>query len=142
LGTSDTLFGYLEEPHVDPAMEGHTFGSPTGAYMSLLCFKNGSLPRDRVRERFALDWEGFSRALRETPPGNGGKVLLPWFEPEITPRVLEPGARSYGGLEKNDAAGHVRAVVEAQMLAMALHSRWMRVAFRTIYATGGAARNR
>jgi xylulokinase len=36
----------------------------------------------------------------------------------------------------------VRGIVEAQMAAMALHSRWMRVAVETIYATGGAAANR
>ena len=36
----------------------------------------------------------------------------------------------------------MRAVVEAQMLSMALHSRWMQVPVDTIYATGGAAANR
>lgn len=141
LGTSDTLFGFLDAPRVDPAMEGHTFGSPTGAYMSLVCFKNGSLARDRVRARFGLDWDGFSRALRETPPGNGGALMLPWYEPEITPRVLDPGARRYG-LDERDGPAHVRAVVEGQMMAMAIHSRWMQVDFRTVHATGGAARNR
>jgi xylulokinase len=35
----------------------------------------------------------------------------------------------------------VRAVVEAQQMAMALHSRWMSVTVDTILATGGAAAN-
>jgi xylulokinase len=36
----------------------------------------------------------------------------------------------------------VRAIVEAQMMALALHSRWMSVKIGTIYATGGASTNR
>tara|TARA_B100000953_G_scaffold274739_1_gene247746 strand:+ start:65 stop:808 length:744 start_codon:yes stop_codon:yes gene_type:complete len=141
LGTSDTLFGYLPEPRVDPAMEGHTFGAPTGDYMSLICFKNGSLAREKICNAAGLDWDGFSAALRETPPGNDGAILLPWFEPEITPNVQEPGARRYG-LSEDEGPANVRAVVEAQMMTMAIHSRWMGVKPESIYATGGAACNK
>tara|TARA_B100000809_G_scaffold201589_1_gene202219 strand:+ start:1341 stop:2963 length:1623 start_codon:yes stop_codon:yes gene_type:complete len=141
LGTSDTLFGYLPEPRVDPAMEGHTFGAPTGDYMSLICFKNGSLAREKICNGAGLDWAGFSAALRDTPPGNGGAIMLPWFEPEITPNVQEPGVRRYG-LDETDGPANVRAVVEAQMMAMAIHSRWMGVKPESIYATGGAACNK
>ena len=141
LGTSDTLFGYLPEPRVDPAMEGHTFGAPTGDYMSLICFKNGSLAREKICNAAGLDWDGFSAALRETLPGNGGAILLPWFEPEITPNVQDPGARRYG-LSEDEGPANVRAVVEAQMMTMAIHSRWMGVKPESIYATGGAACNK
>ena len=55
--------------------------------MSLTCFKNGSLARERVRDAFGLTWDDFSRALSDTPAGNGGRILLPWYEPEITPFV-------------------------------------------------------
>jgi xylulokinase len=85
LGTSDTLFGFMPQPKVDPSGTGHVFGSPTGGYMSLICFKNGSLARERIRDGAALDWGGFSRALRETAPGNAGRIMLPWFDAEITP---------------------------------------------------------
>jgi xylulokinase len=141
LGTSDTLFGFMREPTVDPSGTGHVFGSPTGDYMSLVCFKNGSLARDRIRQEHGLDWDGFSRALRETPPGNGGAIMLPWFDPEITPPVLKPGVRRYG-LDPSDMRANVRAVVEGQMMAMAIHSAWMGVQVDTIHATGGAAGNR
>ncbi len=141
LGTSDTLFGFMPELRVDPTGQGHVFGSPTGHFMSLICFKNGSLARERVRDAAGYDWDGFSAALRRTPAGNRGRILLPWFEPEITPHVAEPGERRYR-LDPSDAAANVRAVVEAQMLSMSLHSKWMEVEVDTIYATGGAARNR
>jgi xylulokinase len=141
LGTSDTVFGLMREPRVDRTGTGHVFGAPTGDYMGLTCFKNGSLARERIRDEFGLSWSTFAETLKRTPPGNGGRILLPWFEPEITPTVLTPGPRRYG-LDPGDADGNVRAVVEAQQMAMALHSRWMNVTVDSIHATGGAAANR
>ena len=52
-----------------------------------------------------------------------------------------PGIHRYG-LDEHDRDGHVRGVIEAQMMSMALHSAWMRVEVDTIHATGGAAANR
>jgi xylulokinase len=141
LGTSDTLFALTPEPRVS-ASGSHVFGSPTGGYMSLICFKNGSLGRERIRDEHGLDWAGFSRALRETPAGNGGALILPWFDPEITPRVGEPGVHRRN-LGAADGPRNVRAVVEAQMMAMANHSAGVtggRVA--RVLATGGASANR
>jgi xylulokinase len=141
LGTSDTVFGFMPAPHADPSGTGHVFASPTGGFMGLTCFSNGSLARERVRDEHGLDWAGFSALLRATPPGNGGALMLPWFEPEITPPVLRPGVRRVG-LDPRDAAANVRAVVEAQMMAMRRHSRWMGVEVEVIHATGGASANR
>jgi xylulokinase len=141
LGTSDTLFGLLEAPKVDPSGASHVFGAATGGYMALVCFKNGSLARERVRDAYGLDWDGFTQALRDTPPGNGGRIMLPWFEPEITPLVLAPGVRRYG-LDAADAAANVRAVIEGQMMAIAIHAGWIGERMTAIYATGGGARNR
>ncbi len=140
LGTSDTYFGAMDHCRVSEHGEGHVFGSPTGGYMTLVCFKNGSLARERVRDELGLDWAGFSRAIRETPPALGGRgLVLPWYDPEITPRVLVPGVRRRG-IEPGDPA-MCRAVVEAQMMAMRLHTRWMEVRPACIYATGGASAN-
>jgi xylulokinase len=141
LGTSDTLFALVKTPRYDPSFTGNVFGAPTGDYMTLICCLNGSLARERIGREHGLDWSGFSRALGERPAGNGGAVLLPWFEPEITPLVLEAGARRYA-LDPADGPANVRAVVEAQMLALALHSEWMGVRATAIHATGGASQNR
>ena len=140
LGTSDTIFGLMRDPIVDAGGTGHVFGAPTGDFMGLTCFSNGSLARERVRDAHGLSWSEFSRALETTPPGNDGRMMLPWFDSEITPPVSRPGARRFG-LSPEDAAGNVRAVVEGQQMAMALHSRWMGVAIDKIHATGGAAAN-
>jgi xylulokinase len=141
LGTSDTIFGLMATPRPSADGTGHVFASPTGAYMGMTVFKNGSLARERVRDAFGLDWSGFSGALRRTVPGNGGATLLPWFDPEITPLVLEPGVRRFG-VDPDDGPANVRGVVEAQMMALAIHSGWMGVKVSTIFATGGAAGNR
>ena len=141
LGTSDTIFGPMNEPRVSDNGLGHVFASPIGYYMGITVFRNGSLARERVRDAFGLSWTEFSDGLARTPPGNDGAAILPWFEPEITPRVLRAGVRRFG-LELASPARHVRAIVEAQAMALARHSRWMGVTPKTIYATGGAAANR
>jgi xylulokinase len=141
LGTSDTVFGLMRAPRVSEDGTGHVFVAPTGDYMGITVFRNGSLARERIRDEHGLDWAGFSAALRATAAGNGGAMMLPWFEPEITPRVATAGVRRFD-LPPTDAAANVRAVVESQMLALARHAAWMAVDVRTIYATGGAAANR
>jgi xylulokinase len=140
LGTSDTLFGYMRRCRVDKRGEGNVFGAPTGDYMALSCFKNGSLARERIRDLYKLDWNGFNTALAATPPGNHGAILLPWFEPEIVPRVNKPGVHRFN-LDPGDAAMNCRAVVEAQMMSMRFHSQWMKVQPKQICATGGASAN-
>ena len=140
LGTSDTYFGIMTRFSADTRGEGHVFCSPTGDYMTLNCFKNGSLAREKIRDQFQLDWPGFNRAIRSTPPGDNGAILLPWFEPEIVPRVNRPEIHRFN-LDPKDAAANCRAVVEAQMLSMRLHAQWMKTTPRQIFATGGASDN-
>ncbi|HEX2674618.1 MAG TPA: FGGY family carbohydrate kinase, partial [Polyangiaceae bacterium] len=48
LGTSDTVFAAMREPHTDPRGYGHVFGNPAGGFMCLICFANGSLAREEV----------------------------------------------------------------------------------------------
>ncbi len=140
LGTSYTYFGLMKTCRTDPRGEGHVFVSPTGDYMTLICFKNGSLARERIRDQYHLDWAGYERMLQQTKPGNNGAILLPWFEPEIVPRVHQPGVHRFD-LDERDAAANCRALVEAQMMAMRLHSQWMNVRPRRILATGGGSVN-
>ncbi|ERE76403.1 xylulose kinase [Cricetulus griseus] len=76
LGTSDTLFLWLQEPM--PALEGHIFCNPVDVqyYMALLCFKNGSLIREKIRDESASgSWNKFSKALQSTEMGNNGNLV-------------------------------------------------------------------
>ena len=141
LGTSDTVFGPVTAAPENPG-GANVFGSPAGGYMLLVCFRNGSLAREHIRDRYGLDWSGFSRALSSTPPGGQGGIMLPWVEAEITPTVSSAGLRRIG-LPEDDGPANVRALVEGQMMAMANH--WSELATRPvarIRATGGASQNR
>jgi xylulokinase len=142
LGTSDTFFGTMAKCVTDATGEGHVFGSPAGGYMTLICFKNGSLAREKVRELGKVsDWKKFGELVAQTPAGNNGAILLPWFESEIVPRVNQPGVHRFN-LDEKDVAANCRAVFEAQALSMRLHSQWMRVEPAKILATGGASNDR
>ena len=145
LGTSDTFFAAMPAMQTDPAGCGHVFGNPAGGCMSLICFKNGSLARERVREECGVDWDYFGgQALAITPPGNGGNRALSYYVPEITPRVLEPGVRRQGSPEfcagRAPAAVKIRAAVEGQVCSMRILSQWIGE-FKTVRVTGGASRN-
>ena len=140
LGTSDTYFTYLKDLFVDLTGEGHVFGAPTGDYMGLICYKNGSLAREKVKDSFNLNWIDFSNILAKTPPGNYGKIMLPYFFPEIVPLVLKPKVHRFG-FDDTDLEGNVRAVIEAQFLSMKIHSEWTQEPPEEIYATGGASIN-
>lgn len=140
LGTSDTYFSYMKDLYLDLNGEGHVFGAPTGDYMSLICYKNGALARESIKKKYDLDWTSFSQILRETPAGNHGKIMLPYFFPEIVPLVLEPKVYRFGFDEK-DLAGNVRAIIESQFLSMRLHSKWIAEKPEQIYATGGGSAN-
>jgi xylulokinase len=50
-------------------------------------FVNGSLAREEVKDKFGYDWGQFTAALCKTPPGNDDKIMVPFFRPEISPRV-------------------------------------------------------
>ena len=141
LGTSDTVFGPVDAVPDNPG-GANVFGSPAGGYMLLVCFRNGSLAREHIRDRYAMTWDEFSRALVTTPPGNNGAIMLPWVDAEITPTVASTGVRRFN-LPEEDAPANVRALVEGQMMAMANH--WSALSPRPVIrirATGGASENR
>ena len=140
LGTSDTFFACMAEPRVSTEGEGCVFASPDDRHtMALICFMNGSLAREAVRDQYGLDWDGFTVALKTTPPGNDGAILLPYFGPEIVPNVSAGIVRH--NLSDEDGAGNVRAVIEAQAVSSYIHSRWMDVDITSLYVTGGASAN-
>jgi xylulokinase len=146
LGTSDTVFTAMAAKRTDPRGYGSVFGNPAGGFMSLACFSNGSLAREEITRRFGLSWDDFAAAIVDkTKPGNDGNMLLPYFVPEITPRVLKASPRWFGSeafVAGRDGAAAARAVVEAQALSMRLHSDWIGEAMTTVLVTGGASKNR
>ncbi|XP_042523262.1 xylulose kinase isoform X2 [Dipodomys spectabilis] len=147
LGTSDTLFLWLQEP--TPALEGHIFCNPVDPrhYMALLCFKNGSLMREKIRDESASgSWSEFSKALQSTEMGNGGNLGFYFDVMEITP---EMSGRHRFNAENQEVAAfpgdvEIRALIEGQFMAKRIHAESLgyRVMPKTkILATGGASHN-
>jgi xylulokinase len=145
LGTSDTFFAAMPGPKTDPNGFGHVFGNPAGGFMSLICFRNGSLAREALRDRLGLDWSAFDRAaLQETRSSAGENLMLPFFGPEITPLhdFSGPVLKGSAAFESGGEPGlQVRALLEGQFLNMRLHSQWMEVKAERIRLTGGASKN-
>ena len=142
LGTSDVFFAAMETFRTDPSGYGHVFGNPVGGFMSLSCFKNGSLARDRVRREIGADWKFFDEtAFETTAPGNGGKRAYPYFEAEITPKHDATGIEANFDWSAASPAEKVRAVVEGQIANMRERTRWIGD-FEEIKVTGGASRSK
>ena len=145
LGTSDTYFAAMPGPKTDPDGFGHVFGNPAGGFMSLICFRNGSLAREALRDHLGLDWSAFDRdALAKTDAAAGKNLMLPFYGPEITPRHDFTAPVLLGSEEfesGTNPALQVRALLEGQFLNMRLHSEWMGVKPSRLLLTGGASKN-
>jgi xylulokinase len=145
LGTSDTFFAAMPAAKTDPQGFGHVFGNPAGGFMSLICFRNGSLAREKLRDQYSLNWADFDQAaLTSTRDAAGTNLMLPFFSPEITPRHDFNAPVLQGSPAFESGANHalqVRALLEGQFLNMRLHSQWMAVTPKRIRLTGGASTN-
>ena len=100
LGTSSTFL--MNTPRYKPDPAYHFMNHPTtkGHFMFMLCYKNGGLAREKVRDRLpqppagANDpWEVFNRHVLETPPlgvakkGDRARIGLYFPLPEIVPNI-------------------------------------------------------
>ena len=146
LGTSDVFFAAMESFHTDPDGCGHVFGNPMGGFMSLSCFKNGSLARDRVRRELGVDWRFFDETAWKSEEGKAKSekvrnLAFPFYESEITPKHAATGIEANFDWNAADAATKVRAVVEGQIANMYERTRWLGD-FGEIKVTGGASRSK
>ncbi|MFH4980175.1 hypothetical protein AB6A40_006884 [Gnathostoma spinigerum] len=148
LGTSDTVFISTDE--WKPYIEGHLFRNPveSNSFMGMLCFKNGSFTRNRIRERAGVStWCQYTHLVAKTPPGNSGNIGFYFDDNEIIPNVSKGDYRfdSDGNKVESFATEiEVRAVLEHQCLAKRLHAE--RLGYDSggkgdIIATGGASSN-
>ncbi|KAI1631814.1 hypothetical protein F4809DRAFT_135194 [Biscogniauxia mediterranea] len=142
LGTSSTFL--MNTPHYKPDPSYHFMNHPTnkGHFMFMLCYKNGGLAREKVRDRLAKpsgpdSWANFNKKVLETPPldirkeGDKAKLGLYFPLPEIVPNV-RAGTWRYtcnpDGTDLAESTGDwgadvdARIIVESQALSMRLRS--------------------
>ncbi len=140
LGTSGTACTVLEAPFVDPTGEIAAYCDSTGKYLPLLCVSNMSNGYNAVLERYDLSHEEFDVVVAKTPPGNGGRLLIPWYEGERTPD-LPLAAPLYFGFGPGDFVPEMfcRAVLEGHVLNLYEGFTRMPVKPREVRLTGGLA---
>ena len=149
LGTSTTFL--MSTPMYKPDPMVHFFNHPTtaGLHMFMLCYKNGGLAREQVRDAInqnshssssgSKNWETFDSACAATSPcGQTSdtslmKLGLFFPRPEIVPN-MRAGEWRFGYDTENEVLTETgpgwrrpiddaRAIVESQMLSLRLRSR-------------------
>jgi xylulokinase len=143
LGTSTTFLMSTPKYVPDPAY--HFFNHPTtaGLYMFMLCYKNGGLAREKIRDALPKSetsdsWSVFNKLALETPPlgqksdSDSAKLGLFFPLPEIVPNVRagtwrytcsSDGSDLKESVETWAAELDARAIVESQILSLRLRSQ-------------------
>ncbi|KAF1841319.1 D-xylulose kinase-like protein [Cucurbitaria berberidis CBS 394.84] len=146
LGTSTTFL--MSTPHYKPDPAYHFMNHPTtaGLYMFMLCYKNGGLAREHIRDDInnvsgtsaSKTWDQFNETALNTPAlgqkdtTDPMRLGLYFPRPEIVPNVK---AGTWRYLWKNDTLSPVsedkewptpqadaRAILESQFLSLRLRS--------------------
>ena len=152
LGTSTTFLMSTPEYRPDPAV--HFFNHPTtpGLYMFMLCYKNGGLAREQVRDALPTEsssspndpWSAFNALALSTPPlgqhspTDPMKLGLYFPRPEIVPRVRAgtwrftyhvppissscPATLTESTQDWTLPSDDVHAIIESQLLSLRLRS--------------------
>ncbi|CUS12791.1 unnamed protein product, partial [Tuber aestivum] len=166
LGTSTTLL--MATPTYVPSPSYHLFNHPTDRelYMFMLCYCNGALARERIRDEITSTstptsdpWGEFNEKALSTPPlgkrlkTDDAKLGIYFPVPEIVPNV---GAGTWryrisptGDLKKVetfDSGIEARAIIESQALSMRLRANPLLSTStpaqpRRVYLVGGGSKN-
>ncbi|KAK2025810.1 D-xylulose kinase [Colletotrichum zoysiae] len=169
LGTSSTFL--MVTPVYKPDAAYHFFNHPCtpGQYMFMLCYKNGGLARESVRDALPRPeggdpWANFNRAVLDTPPldvhaeSDRAKLGLYFDLPEIVPNIKAGTWRYTANQDGSDLAESAsawdrqkdpRIIVESQALSMRLRSQnlvrsardGLPAQPRRIYLVGGGSLN-
>ena len=150
LGTSTTFL--MSTPHYKPDPAYHFMNHPTtaGLYMFMLCYKNGGLAREHIRDALnastpntpTKSWDLFNTTalstapLSQTTPSSPMHIGLFFPRPEIVPNVKSGTHRflytpSTQSLSRADASTwpskgsptDARAILESQFLSLRLRSQ-------------------
>ncbi len=119
LGTSGTIYACNDSPVIDPEGEIAAFCDSTGKWLPLLCVMNVTVSTELVRAFFNMDFVALDAAVKMTPPGADGLILLPYFEGERTPNVPDGTGVWFGINAHTQNPKHfARAAMEGATMTM------------------------
>jgi xylulokinase len=142
LGTSGTACTFRREPFIDPIGEIAAYRDATGGHLPLLCVSNLANGYNELLRLHDLTHEQFNEIAETTPPGNEGRLLIPWYAGERTPD-LPNAAPVYFGFDLEDLTigPMCRAVLEGHVLNLHAGFGRMPVEVEEIRLTGGLSRS-
>jgi xylulokinase len=134
----------------------HLLSHPTspGASIAMLCYKNGALARESVRDEHAdKSWDTFNTQVEGTAAGNDGFFGLYYPLAEIIPPNVQgtflfkavAGSAPEAVSALPSTASHARAILESQLLS--IHARIDAIMpahaphLRRLILTGGSSAN-
>lgn len=147
LGTSSTFLMITPTYKPDPSYHFMNHATIPGQYMFMLCYKNGGLAREKVRDRLSKPddtssdpWANFNKAVLETRPldvhkaeTDKAKLGLYFPLPEIVPNIKagtwrytcnpQDGSDLQECRSEWDLQKDARIIVESQALSMRLRSQ-------------------
>jgi xylulokinase len=145
LGTSGTIYAYSGRPVVDPMGEAHAFCDSTGAWLPLACTMNVTVATEAVRGLLGLGYEELEEAVKATPVGSSGVLLLPYLTGERTPNVPDGKGVLYGLTPDNLTAGNLaRAAMEGATMGLNFgfnRLKEMGIEPGEVRLTGGGSKN-
>ena len=130
LGTSTTFLLSIPPAETAPARftTSHLLTHPTtpDAHIAMLCYKNGALAREQVRDMYAGGhWTRFNELVEQRPVGNDNHMGFYFPLPEIIPPNVQgticfSTTPSVTSVEESQmpADAHPRAIIESQFLSI------------------------
>jgi xylulokinase len=123
----------------------------------MLCYKNGALAREQVRDKYAKgNWDQFNQLVNNTPAGNNGHLGFYFPLPEIIPpnvvgnffystSLVETDDKPPAEVDAIPASAHPRAILESQLLSIKLRLAQMlppnAPPLQRLIVTGGSSSN-
>lgn len=156
LGTSTTFLLSVPASSTPPKRmtTSHLLSHPTDpdGKIVMLCYKNGSLAREHVRDRFASgDWKVFNSLVEQCPPGCNGYMGFYFPLPEIIPPgvigeyLFAIDQKTPITVKDIPESVHPRAIIESQLLS--IRSRIIAILpknsppLKRLVITGGSSAN-
>ncbi len=113
LGTSGTLYAYMQHPSSDPQGLVAAFCSSNNAWLPLVCTMNVTNITSGFQDLLGFDHRRFNQALENTAIGAGGLTMTPFLNGERTPDLPEARGSLLGMNSENLTADNLcRAAVE------------------------------
>ena len=143
LGTSGTVYAVSDTPTSDESGAVAGFADASGRFLPLVCTLNAMKVTDATARLLGVDHTEFEALVRQTAPGSGGVVCVPYFDGERTPN--RPDATGViSGIRSDVTRGELaRASVEGVVCGLldgldALRSAGMRDDGRLLLIGGGS----